>query len=113
MRTLVKYLKIGLCGLCPVNRICDYPSYVRIIEGSAGLMTGLEVEHSARAALKASTASEHVSVLKPTDEEKIVGLRNKEGLGIKLLRKVCLSGLANCTHRHTRPWMTKKTDERR
>ena len=86
MRTFVFYVKSEIIGSCPVNTVCNYLLNVRIVEGTAAFMTGLEIEYLSRASVKACTASEYVSIFKPTDEEKSIGLGNEEGLGINFLR---------------------------
>lgn len=89
-----------LCWSSPMNRIGDDLLNVGVIEGAAGLVTGLEVEYLSCTTVEASTASEDVSVLIPTDEEKSVRLGNIERLGIDLfgfdeevIRETCTDGV--------------------
>ena len=74
-----------LCRLCPANRVGDDLLHVSVVIRGAGLVTGLEVEHLARAAQVAKTAAENKAVLKPRAEYQRIGLRYVEGLAVKLL----------------------------
>ena len=69
----------------PTYTVRDYALYVCVVERRAGLMTGLEVEHTSRAAEEGASGAENISVLIPSLEDMCVGLRNLEGLSVKLL----------------------------
>ena len=85
MRATVGDLIAELIRNSPTNGIGDYLLNVGVEIGAAGLVTGLEVEHLARAAEEAAARSHYMSVLEPRAENERVGLRNIEGLAIKLL----------------------------
>ncbi len=72
-------------GSCPVNGVGDDALNVGVVEGGAGLVTGLEIEDLARVAEVGHTCAEDVAVLIPRAEDELVRLGNEEGLGVKLL----------------------------
>lgn len=72
-------------GSCPADTVGDYLLNIRVVEGAAAFMTGLEVKHLSRASEEACSRAEYVAVLIPTAEQKRVGLRDIEGLAVKLL----------------------------
>ena len=84
MRTTVDYLVSDLCRSCPLYCVFDYSLNVRVIVRKACFMTGLEIEYLAGSAQEAASASEDVSVFIPSSENKCIGLRNIEGLAVKL-----------------------------
>ena len=85
VRAEIVDLIAGTYGLGPTYRIGDYALYVRIMEGGACFVAGLEVEHLAGIPQEGSTCAEYVAVLIPSAEYKLGGLGNEEGLCIKLL----------------------------
>ena len=90
----------------PTYTVCDYALYVCIVERRAGLMTGLEVEHTSRAAEEGASGAENISVLIPSLEDMCVGLRNLEGLSVKLLfgkLEMCRDTCRNRMRRHDVP----------
>ena len=72
-----------------MNCIIDYSSYVYVEKGTAGLVTGLEVEYLSRTTVKARARAEYISTLIPAVKEEFVRLRNIEGLAVKLLAFKC------------------------
>ena len=85
MDAALVYRIAKLIGLKIVNCILYKTLNIRVMERTAGLVTGLEIYQLARSLVVASTASEHVTVLIPTAQQKLVGLRNIERLRVKLL----------------------------
>ena len=85
VRTRCRDFIPDICGLDPIYRILDNLLNVRIIERTAELMAGLEIEYLACAAKEAATASEDESILIPTSKNKSIRLRNIERLAVKLL----------------------------
>jgi hypothetical protein len=85
-----------LYGCRPTNSILYDRLNVFILEGLAGLVTGVEIEYLSKTSRKGCATAEYVSVLIPRAEDKIVGLRDKEGLGIKLLGKREMRGNSLC-----------------
>ena len=85
MRTAFGYLISEVRGRCPTNAVGNYLTNVRIIERLAALVTRLEIEYLSRSAKEASAAAEYISVLIPAAEHERIGLRNIEGLAVKLL----------------------------
>ena len=85
MRTLVQNFKVRLCGISPVNCVCDDSSYVGIIEGSAGFVTGLEIENSSKLTGEAAARTEDLAALVGGDENNLVGVGDAEGLAIGFL----------------------------
>ena len=79
-------LEAEIIGSSPINSVSDDPLNVRIEEGFARFVTGLEIEYLSRSAKEATAASENVSVLKPGGEYHRIGLRNEEWLCIYLLK---------------------------
>jgi len=73
--------------LSPAYTVSNDFLNIGVVEGTAGLVTGLEVEYLTNAARPCTACTEDVTVLKPCTEYKIIRLGNEEGLGIKL---VCL-----------------------
>lgn len=65
--------------------VLKYSDDVLVVEGSAHLMTGLQIYYLTDAAYECATRTEDVSALIPTDEDQIIGLRNAEGLCVQLL----------------------------
>ena len=68
-----------------MNCIIDYSSYVYVKEGTAGLVTWLEVEHLSSSTIEARARSEYISALIPAVKEEFVRLGNIEGLAVKFL----------------------------
>ena len=85
MRAFVKNVAGGIVGASPVYCVGDYALNIGIVEGFAGLMTGLEVKYLSRTADEASSGTEDIAVLKPRAEYERIGLGNVEGLGVELL----------------------------
>ena len=75
-------LKAYFRGLDPFNCIFDNFLNVWVIEGSAILVSWLEIEYFAGSAEEAAATPENKSVLIPSAEHKRVGLGNIEGLAI-------------------------------
>ena len=67
-----------------VNSVLDKALNIGVMESMASLVPRLEIDQLARALVVASAASEHMSVLKPTAQQQLVGLRNIERLCVKL-----------------------------
>ena len=65
---------------------------VGIKEGSAILVTGMEVEYLSKSASEGCAASHNVTVLIPRREDKIIRLRDKEGLAIHFLEDIEVGG---------------------
>ena len=65
MRTIICYIISKLGGSCPTNSVGNYLLNVLVIEGTALLVTGLEVEYFSRASEEARARTEDKSVLKP------------------------------------------------
>ena len=63
-----------------------------VVERTAELVTGLEVEHLTRTAVVAKTGAEDITVLVPTAEHQLVGLGHVEGLAVELLKEVEVIG---------------------
>jgi len=68
-----------------VNAVLENSLNEGVVEGGAALVAGLEVEYSAHAACVCSTCTEDVTCGIPACEDKIVGIRNVEGLSVELL----------------------------
>ena len=68
-----------------MDRVFDDPSYVFVVEGTAGLVTRLEVEYLAVAAAEGASCAENVTGRIPSGKDNIVGRGNVEGLGVELL----------------------------
>ena len=80
----------------PMHRVLYYGADVFIIEASASLVTGLEVEYLSNSAVEYATGTENVALLKPGVEDQLVGLRNTEGLAVHLLKELEANGKSLC-----------------
>ena len=69
-----------------MNTVLENSLNEGVVEGGAALVTGLEVEYSAHAACVCSTCTEDVTGGIPSCEDEIVGIRNVEGLSVKLFK---------------------------
>jgi hypothetical protein len=85
LRTTLRDLIANIGRLDPLDCILYNALNIRIVEGSAKLVTGLEIKDLSKTAGEAASASENISVLIPSAENKSVGLGDIEGLAIKLL----------------------------
>ena len=95
MNTAVKLKSIfKLYGRAPANSVFDYRLNVFVFEGFTGFVTRVEVEYFTEPSSEGRAAAENVSVLVPGSENEVVGLGNKERLGIQLLVEREMRGYA-------------------
>ena len=79
-------------GLEPMYSVLDNRADVFVIEASASLVAGLEVEHLSNASVEYASGAEDVALLKPGVEDQLVGLRDTEGLAVHLLKQLEAGG---------------------
>ena len=90
---LVIVVKLGVEPVCGIS---DYSLNVLVVEAAAGLVTGLEVEYLTSSAVEGTAGTEDVTVYVPGGEDKLIGLRNAEGLSVHLLEKLKASRNSLC-----------------
>ena len=92
MYTLTVKARIKLRGGAPTNSVLYYSLHVLVVEGFAGLVTGVEIEYLSKTSCKRATASKYVSILIPGGKKKVIRLGNVERLTIHFLNKLKMRG---------------------
>ena len=77
---------------CPMDRVCQNLLHDGVVEGWAGLVTGMKIENLTKTAIIGHTAAENIAGLKPSRENELIGSRNGEGLAVKLLVNTEIQG---------------------
>ena len=82
----------GIGGSSPADTVLNYTADVGVIEASALLVTGLEVEYLTESSEVAAAGTENVTLLKPAGKELHIGLGNKERLAVHLFKQLEMLG---------------------
>ena len=82
----------GIGGSRPADTVLNYTADVGVIEASALLVTGLEVEYLTQTSEVAAAGTENVTLLKPAGKELHIGLGNKERLAVHLFKQLEMLG---------------------
>ena len=74
-----------IVGSRPLDTIVQDLLNIFVVEGTACFMTGLEVEDLTASAMIGTAGTEDVTVFKPGDEQKLIGLGNHKGFAVHFL----------------------------
>ena len=106
MRAVILNVVCKINGCSPMNCVLNDANDVRIVVRGAAFVSGLEVKDLSGSAQEACTGTQNVAILIPCAKHQRFGLRNIEGLAVKLLtaeQKMIGNALCNGVRRHEIP----------